>query len=496
MMTVHYATPESCGVSSAHIEEYIRRLEQYHLAMHDILIARGNNILTEIYYPPFEAGRPHRLYSVTKSFVAIAVGFALQDGLLSLDDPMSKFFQKELAAQGNENNRPIGLHMQTVRNMLMMSTAKTAQNWFDARCDDRVQQYFNNTNPARNPGETFEYDSSGTFVLGALVERLTGKTLMEYLREKLFDQIGISDKPFALSCPGGHTWGDSAFLMPPTDLFRVARFIMNGGTWDGKPILSTDYVRDATSCIISTGNGGHIDEQGYGYYIWKAYGAGFFFNGMGCQYALCVPEKDLILVCNADNQGNQNAKHIILDSFYEIIVANTRDSLPDNPNARKSLADYVSSLKLFAAYGSPSSPLVDAISGKIYVLSENRMGISWLSLTFNGGGGIMRYENAQGEKELGFGICSNVFGDFPQKGYSDLVGGVPGNRLLYGAYSAAWKNDTTLWLKIQIIDHYFGNMDAVFAFASDGRTFDLTMTKAAEDFLDEYHGTAKGTLSP
>lgn len=489
---ISHATPESRGISSARIADYVQMLEDNHLAMHDILIARGNDILCEIYYPPFSPEVSHRLYSVTKSFVALAVGFAYQDGLLSLDDPMSKYFEKELAAQGAENDCEIGMHMQTVRDMLMMSTAKTTQNWFAARSDDRVQQYFDNTNPARKPGSYFEYDSSGTFVLGALVERLTGKLLMDYLREKLFDKIGISDKPFALFCPGGHTWGDSAFLMPPYDLFRAARFVLNGGSWDGEQILDAAYVREATSNLISTGDGSHIDENGYGYYIWRAYGEGFFFNGMGCQFALCIPEKDLIFICNADNQGNADAKNIILDGFYDMIAVHAGEPLPEDPAAQKALADLTASLKLFAAYGDKQSPMADKISAKTYMLSENRMGIRWISLTFDGDSGVFSYENAQGGKKIPFGLCENAFADFPQTGYSNLVGSVPGERLLHGAYSGAWRDAKTFWLKVQIIDDYFGNMDAVFAFSDDGSTVHLTMTKTAEDFLDEYYGTADG----
>ena len=490
-MTINHTTPESRGVSSSRIEEYLRHLESHHLAMHDILIARGNDILAEIYYPPFTAGKPHRLYSVTKSFVALAVGFAFQDGLLSLDDPMSKYFARELEA-GGQNDGEYGLHMQTVRNMLMMSTAKSTQDWFTARHLDRVQFYFSKTNPARKPGEKFEYDSSGTFILGALVERLTGKTLMDYLGEKMFSKIGISDHPRALFCPGGHTWGDSAFLMSPTDLYRAARFVLNGGTWDGEQILSADYVREATSCLIPTGDGTHVDGNGYGYYIWKAYGEGFFFNGMGCQFALCVPEKDLIFVCNADNQGNPDAKNIILDGFYDIIVKNTADTFPKDPAAEESLAAYVSTLKLFSAYGDTTSTLAETVGGRTYALGENRMGIRWIRLDFNGDTGVFRYENAQGEKELLFGMCRNAFADFPQRGYSDLVGSEPGERLYHGAYSGAWRDEKTFWLKVQLIDDYFGNMDAVFTFAENGESMELVMTKTAEDFLREYEGRAQG----
>lgn len=492
-MIIKSSTPESCGVSSSHITEYIKMLERRHLAMHSILIARGDNIISETYYSPYRKDSRHRLYSVTKSFVALAVGFALEDGLLSLDDPMSKYFSKELSVLGDENENEFGLHTQTVRNMMMMATAKKVQNWFIPRSPDRVQFYFSNPTPAHRPGEFFDYDSTGTFVIGALVERLTGKTLMEYLREKLFNKIGVSDLPFALQCPGGHTWGDSAFLMPAADLFRVARFVLNGGKWNGEQILSADYIKEATSSLISTGDGKKIDQNGYGYYIWKGYGDSFHFNGMGCQFAFCIPETDLILVCTADNQGIADAADVILDGFYNMISKRAADgALPENPAAQAELNELSASLKLFAMYGEKTSPLSKKVSGKTYTLTENPMKIKWVSLTFGGEGGVFAWENAQGKKEIPFGLCENTFADFPQEGYSDRVGSVPGDRLLAGAYSGAWREDTEFRLKVQIIDIHLGNMEAVFSFSEEGDKLHLTMTKTAEDFLNEYVGEAYG----
>lgn len=98
-------SPESQGISSSQIAAYLALLQSRHLAMHDILISRGDHVLFEAYYPPFRAGEAHRLYSVSKSFVALAVGFALEDGLLSLDDPMSKYFERELEGQPDGNLR-------------------------------------------------------------------------------------------------------------------------------------------------------------------------------------------------------------------------------------------------------------------------------------------------------------------------------------------------------------------------------------------------------
>lgn len=483
------ATPESRGVSSADIQHYLEILEANHLPLHNLLIARGDAILFEKYYPPFTPDMTHREYSQTKSLVAIAVGFALQDGLLTLDDTVEQHFAAEMEGIDDPNFRRL-----TVRHMMMMATARPAMNWFDRRRPDRVRQYFQDARPGSRPGGSFfEYDSSGTFVVGSLVERLTGKPLMDYLREKFLDEIGVHPDARCLKCPGGHSWSDSAALIRPEDMLKIGRFMLNGGSWNGKQLLDREFVRTATAKLIDTHiPGSSIESMGYGYYIWKAYGEGFYFNGMGSQFTLCVPETDMILVVNGDTQGLPNCPDIILGNFYREIVEKAGDPLPENPAAAAALAEYAAPLKLFAAYGEKSSPMAAKISGKTYALTENPMGISQLSLTFDDQGGRLILHKAGGEKVLPFGLTENAFYPFPEEGYSNEIGGIPGTRPYRAAASGAWSSPDTLWIKLQLLDDYFGNADFRLTFAED--TLTLSVSKTAEDFLWDYQGSAEGKM--
>ena len=239
-------TPEQAGISSADIRAYVQFLESHHYAMHSILIARGNDITFEHYTEPFDADFCHRLYSVTKSFVSLAIGFCIQDGLVRLDTTMKEAFPKETADVTDKF-----ILNQTVRDMLMMKTSKTNRDWFTSGCTDRVDHYFKNNFNIRPAQSFWQYDSSGSFVLGALVERLTGKRLIEYLREKCLDKIGFSKEARCLTCPGGHSWGDSAFIAKPRDLLYMARFVLNGGSWNGEQLLNKDYIDEATDKLTA-----------------------------------------------------------------------------------------------------------------------------------------------------------------------------------------------------------------------------------------------------
>lgn len=486
-----YAKPEDKGIKSGNIKKYIEILEKSGLSTHNVVIARGNHIVYESYWKPFHKDYLHRQYSVSKSFVSLAVGFLIQDGKMNLDDKIVDFYDEAYTEGCGEM-----MKKQTVRDMLMMSTGYGDEHsyWFHDKPEDRVRHYFETGSMGfcKIPGSFFQYDSPGSFVLGAVVEKITGMTFMDYLRIKMFDKIGVSKEAHCLKCPGGASWGDSAVLCTATDLLKVARFTMNYGKWDGDQLLNEEYLREATSNLISTEFSDHPSTYGYGYLIWKTQQDGFFFNGMGCQFAICVPHKDIIMIYNGDNQGNPSAKTIIIDNFFELVVNTADDSSTVNEKAYKELCEYSNTLELMHCDGEKTCPMAEKINGKTFVLDENPMGIKNIKFIFNEGEGTMEYTNAQGDKELKFGFNKNVFGIFPEEGYSDEIGTKFANGNYYKcAVSAEWQSNNTLYLNVQIIDKYFGRSHMHFQFI-DENTISVRMAKTAEDFLKEYIGFAIG----
>ena len=161
-------TPAAVGIPESSIQHFLRELQRRGLNMHSVLMLRGNDIFFEKYWAPFTADKPHRMYSVTKSFVSVAIGCMLDEGRISLDDPIVKYFPDKLP----ENLSPY-MAEQTIRHMLMMSTSWEGKNWFTPGVVDRTKFYF--AQPSNRPaGTLYDYDSNGSYILGALVERLTG----------------------------------------------------------------------------------------------------------------------------------------------------------------------------------------------------------------------------------------------------------------------------------------------------------------------------------
>ncbi len=482
-------SPAQAGVPAEAIDAYLQYLDAHQLSTHSIILARGNDIFFEKYWVPFQADQVHRMYSVTKSFVSLAVGFLWQDGKIDLDRTLASYFPAETARITDPN-----VLAQTVRHTLMMSTAKSPIDWFRYRPADRVQCYFDNPAPSRVPGKTWEYDSTGSFVLCALVERLAGMPMLDYLRQKCLDKIGFSKAARMLICPGGHSWGDSALLCTPRDLLAAARFVLNGGAWDGQQLLSAEYVQAATGCQISTAGvrSSSYTQYGYGYQIWRNHRGSFSFNGMGCQFAICLPDKDLIFIYNGDNQGMDSAEDIFISGFFDLVVPVVSDTWAPPAVPEQDGFAYSCNFELMTAKGALHTPTQDAVNGVYFDLQPNPMGIRWLRLRFGEHGCALEYQNAQGVKMLGFAMGKNLLMPFPQTGYSDQVGSVSQPWHCYrSANSAAWVDENTLYLKTQIIDDYFGRLESYFTFENGVLT--LRMEKCAEDFLNEYQGSATGT---
>lgn len=479
-------TPSQAGLTHADIRAFLDRLAAGGVNMHSVLMARRGKIFFEAYWEPFDEDTQHRMYSVTKSFVSVAIGCLLEEGKLSLDDRIVDYFPDKLPAEVPEE-----LSRVTIRHMLTMSTCFTSGEWMKPGVADRVRYYFSQK-PDKPTGTIFTYDSNASYVMGVLAERLSGMGLMDYLRKRVFDHIGGFKNAYMLQTPDGTPWSDSGLMATPRDLLRFAQFVMNKGSWEGKQLMSADYLTEATRPQVTNDpdNRRAFDRYGYGYQFWMTEHNGFAFSGMGGQYAVCVPEKDFVFVCTGDNQLNE---HITSPVTYDALFRGVVEKLADGPLAEEGPLE-IKGLTLPTVPGKTHTAFADEISGKWYVCDENPMGITRFRFVFpEKGWGVFEYVNAQGVKRLPFGLGRNAFGKFPQYGYFNDFGNIPTEGFLYDcAVSGAWLEEKKLQLFVQVVDRYFGQMAATFAFRDDVGV--MWMTKSAEHFMDEYIGRANVRL--
>ncbi len=480
-------TPESCGIESARILEFLEYLEDSGLVTHGLLMAKDDRVFTEAYWKPFNQDFCHRMYSQTKSYVGIAIGLLVEEGKLSLDDKVYDYFKDELEVIPSEY-----MQAQTVREMLTMTTATTKwDTWFTSAAKDRVQNYYAFNEAKKPAGTTWYYDSAGSQILCSLVEKVSGKTFYDYLYEKVFCHLGTFKTATVLKARGGHSWGDSALVCTVRDMASFARMLMHGGTVDGKYIMSADYIKEATSPLRDCNETGFesITAQGYGYQIWGIK-KGFAFLGMGNQDTIVLPEQKLIFVITSDNQGFASSRQLIFQGYRHLVAKHVKDApLPENPEDYKKLCDYIEKLKLASIKGEKTVPFAKEIEGKEFFAEENKLGIEKFSLHFDGEtGGELRYTNKSGAKILPFKLCENNFTTFPEEGYSDEMGGVRTKGFFYQcAVSGAWREEKKFRMLVRVIDRYFGNLCIDIAFKSPELCV-FKAAKTAEDFFNEYQG--------
>lgn len=481
-------TPEKAGISSENVRKFIETLQARNLAMHSVLLMKGENIFAEYYWKPFDKDFCHRMYSQTKSYVGVAIGILHQEGLLKLNDKIADYFPEKIDRELPENLKNL-----TIEDMLTMRTCGETPNWFYHQDPDRTHLYFNENTADVIPGTRWKYDSPASQVLCSLVEKLSGMPLLDFLKIKIFDKLGTFKTATILKTKTNDSFGDSALLCTTRDMASFARFVMNYGKWNGEQLVSEDYLRKATSKVADNflygfNNDSAVFTDGYGYQIWRYKDNGFAFNGMGSQLTICIPEKDFIFCCTADTQGNTAAKSLILTALQENIIDNLGKQLEENETEHKKCLNLEKNLELLHLKGNINSTLQNSIFNKTYIANQNPTGIKEFSFTLENGNLIFNYTNAQGRKSLPFGLSKNVFTKFPQYGYSNLHAGAnTDDGFLYDcATSACWAQENKLLLKTQIIDKYFGNALWEFSFKDNNVT--VVMQKNAEAFLDEYQG--------
>ena len=477
------ASPESLGIPSKAIEEFLDELQEKKLCMHSFILLRHGKIAAEGYWQPFDAERKHRIYSISKSFTSIAVGMIINEEKLSLDSKVADFFPEHIP----ENPHPYVLKV-TVRDLLMMSSCNSNYP-YSSETFASVGTFFQGTEYKHISGQFFQYDTVGTDVLCALVEKISGKTLLEYMRPVL-DEIGFSKDAYCLKITEGYSWGGSGIICTPRDLARFALLCMNKGQWNGKQLLNRDFMTAATSRQIDSSVNGFGFEGGfgYGYKFWCLRDKGFFMYGMGSQYALCLPEQDVILITTADTQGVDGAGDFIIDRFLRFCEKISDKPLAENHDVHRTLQERTGNLSLPLHEGAAETSVSRAISGKKYILDENESGMKWLRFHADSEKYRLEYENGSGTHELIFGTGHYESFNFPEK-YS-------GKRMRqYDTHyecigTGAWINERSFLGTVYAIDDYFGSIKFQLTFTDD--EVSGYMLKAAEWFFEEYQGSISG----
>lgn len=297
------STPEEQGVDSAHIAAFVDELRtSEHVAAHQLMILRHGHVIYEGGFDPYHAGVWHVTYSMCKSITGMAIGLLIDDGLLSLDSsvtdillPVDNLTDTVLnPMRVLQRTRYYGL---TVRHLLTMQSGSSYNEIGAIAGNDWIKGFFDAGTKFR-PGERFDYNSMNSYILSAIVTRITGKSMFEFLKERLFEPMGI-ERVFWEASPEGITKAGWGLFILQEDVAKLAQLYLNKGQWNGQQLISAEWVTESTRPQVETGQ--EANPQ-YGYHIWMSDVPGsYFYNGMLGQNAYIYPDNDMIIVINAGN---------------------------------------------------------------------------------------------------------------------------------------------------------------------------------------------------
>ncbi len=484
-----FKTPEEEGLSSKEILKFINYVKEHKINLHSFMLVRHGNIIAEGYYKPFHKDFMHRLYSASKTYAAIAVGKLIGEGRVALSDPLYKYFPEYI-----EGELHPWLKETTVEDALKMSVPMLTDTYFARDYKEWAWTFFSHptrSKPLKPAGTVFNYNTSASFILDVLVEKLTGKTFLEYLRPEL-DKIGVSKDIWCVKAPDGYSWGGSGVVCTLRDYAKFSELLMRKGEYKGERLLPREYIEKATSkqIYLLTENAYVPSRDGYGYQIWISQ-RGFSLKGMGTQLAYCFPDKDFMFVCQGDTQcgfdvTDKNICGFVDEHFYETLQD---EPLPTDEGAQRELQTALENLTL-ARFGEPHTAFEKELGGVTYRLEANDMGWKWFRFDFEGEEGTLTYENARGVKKIPFGLGKYVAGKFPETHYYDRQVDTPANRELDALFSADWVEERKLLVRSYIVDTNLGNCFMTFGFK--GEEVGLAFNKRAEFFMDDYAGFAGG----
>jgi CubicO group peptidase (beta-lactamase class C family) len=379
--------PEEEGVSSESILEFIEAAEKSKHEFHSLMILRHGKVVAEGWWDPFSPELKHSMASVSKSWASTATGFAVDDNLLSLEDRVISFFPEYLP----DTVSPY-LEDLTVKHLLTMSVGQDVIGIGNLPGDVSWIKAFLETPVNYEPGTVFQYNSLCSYMLSAIIQKLTGEKLVDFLRPRLFEPLGIEGVDWEED-PQGINTGGWGLSVKTEDMAKLGQLYLQKGMWSGSRILSEEWIEEATTFKINSAPDPEIvpkdkDDwaQGYGYQFWRCRHNGFRASGNFGQFIIVMPDLDAVIVLTSKTVagGRDGGMRDQLNLVWEYLLpAMHEDALPENKKLTADLKEKLSSLSLPLPDKRATPSFFLDNTGKSYQMEPNRAGIETMSFNIS-----------------------------------------------------------------------------------------------------------------
>lgn len=422
--------PEEVGISSAGILRFLERVEEKVGGLHGFMLLRHGKVAAEGWWKPYGPRIPHMLFSLSKSFTSMAVGLAVHERRLRVTDRVLSFFPDQSPAAPDRN-----LQVMQVRHLLTMTTghaSDTLDRTVRASDQDWVRTFLS-LPVEHEPGTHFAYNSGATYMLSAIVQKLTGRRVLEYLRPRLFAPLGIKGMTWQ-TCPKGINTGGWGLSVKTEDIARFGQLCLQRGMWQGRSIVPESWIAAATSRQVANGDDPNNDwAQGYGYQFWRCRHNAYRGDGAFGQFCLVMPDQDAVLAITSGVSDMGAVLNGVWECLLPAIGGGQQRRAGDD-----GLGAVLARLEVRPPEGSAVAPEADGLRRRQYAVAPNDRKIRSASFTVTSRRIVMTLENERGKHALTCGMTDWV------RGATALEGDPPAKVATRGA----WSPDGTLTMRV------------------------------------------------
>jgi CubicO group peptidase (beta-lactamase class C family) len=296
------SAPSAQGVDANGVLAFLDAVDAAGVELHSLMLVRHGHVVTEGWWAPYRADHIQLLYSLSKSFTSTAIGMAQAEGLLSIDDAVIGFFPDRVPPGATS-----GLADLKVRHLLAMASGHAKDTWSAlAEGGPDIVRTFLSIPLDREPGSYFCYNQGCTYTLSAIITRLTGQRLVDYLRPRLFDPLGI-DQAHWVQTKEGIDQGFSGLHLTTESVAKLGQLYLQNGFWGGNQLVPESYVAEAQSKQVDNSHQADSPDwqQGYGFQFWVCRHRAYRGDGAFGQFCIVVPEADAVIACTAQVEDMQ-----------------------------------------------------------------------------------------------------------------------------------------------------------------------------------------------
>ncbi len=447
------STPEAEGISSARLIAFFKAAAGSRHEFHSVMMLRHGKVIAEGWWAPYRPDLRHTLYSTSKSFTATAVGFAVAEKKLAVDDAVVSFFPDSLPEKVSPHLSDL-----KVKHLLSMSVGHDSDPTrpVGTRHDDWVKAFLA-VPVVHKPGTRFVYNSVATYMLSAIVQKVTGRKVVEYLKPRLFDPLGIEGMDWETG-PRGINTGGWGLRLKTEDMAKFGQLFLQKGRWRGRRILPEAWVAEATTVkIMQDPDAPQARKdasdwlQGYCYQMWRSRHKSYRADGAFGQFILVLPEQDAVVAITAETSDMQSELNLVWEHLLPALQPNALQPAPDS---LKRLRDLCSGLAL-PLPAKKTSPLEATISGQTFDCAANERGIETIRFSFEPGACRLVLTTSVGRYPLRFGSGRWRYGETRRKGpnlVSRMKSHMTGLPPFKTAGSYTWTRDNELLLTLRYIE--------------------------------------------